>query len=310
MSDDAFTDDSAVRRLYTPAMLAELLGVNVSDVRNWQRRGWIVPVEQSHRLSRFDFSQVAIARQLAQLLAAGVTPRRLERRLAELRRRAPEIANPLAELTWQVDGGQILIRHEHGWIEPGGQLRMDFEALETSAEDDDRPVTLVSPAALLSRGKPAESAAPEQLAAWAAELEETGELSTAAEMYRAALAAGGPRADLCFQLAEVLYRLGDLPAARERYFMALELEEDYLEARVNLGCVLAELGQHELAIAAFQGALDCEEAYPDVHFHLARTLDDRQRPEEAQTHWRRFLELAPESPWADEAHERLGQSGE
>ena len=307
MAHEVSSDDSGVRRLYTPAMLAELLGVDVSHVRNWQRRGWIAPVEESHRLARFDFSQVAIARQLAQLQAAGVTPRRLERRLAELRRRAPLITQPLAELTWQVDGGQVLIRHELGWIEPGGQLRMDFDALETSIEDDDRPVTLVSPAALLSRGTPAETAAPEQLAGWAAELEETGELSSAAEMYRAALAAGGPRAELCFHLAEVLYRLGDLSAARERYFMALELEEDYLEARVNLGCVLAEQGQHELAIAAFQGALDCEEAYPDVHFHLGRILDDQQRADEALAHWQRFLELAPESPWADEAHERVGE---
>ena len=36
-------------------------------------------------------------------------------------------------------------------------------------------------------------------------------------------ASSGPRADLCFELAEVLYRLGDLPAARERYFMATML---------------------------------------------------------------------------------------
>jgi tetratricopeptide (TPR) repeat protein len=305
MSDDASFDDATIRRLYTSAMLADLLGVNVSDVRNWQRRGWITPVERSHRLARYDFSQVAIARQLAQLQAAGVTPRRLERRIAELRRRAPYITQPLAELTWLVDGGQVLIRHERGWIEPGGQLRMDFDGLETEIEDDDRPVTLVSPAALLSRDQPAETAAPEQLARWAAELEETGELIKAAEMYRAALAAGGPRAELCFQLAEVLYRVGDLPAARERYFMALELEEDYLEARVNLGCVLADLGQHELAIAAFAGALGCEEGYADVHFHLARILDDQNRRDEAREHWQRFLELAPESPWADEAHERL-----
>jgi len=42
-----------------------------------------------------------------------------------------------------------------------------------------------------------------------------------------------------------------------------------------------------------------------VHYHLARTLDDLGRQKEAGAHWRRFIELAPDSPWADEARERL-----
>ena len=91
------------------------------------------------------------------------------------------------------------------------------------------------------------------------------------------LAAGGPSPEICFQLAELLYRLGDVTAARERYYMAIELDEDYVEARANLGCVLAETGQLELAVAAFQGALRYHSDYPDVHYHLARTLDDLGR---------------------------------
>ena len=127
-------------------------------------------------------------------------------------------------------------------------------------------------------------------------------------MYRAALAAGGPAPELCFQLAEVLYRQDDLPAARERYYMALELDENYVEARANLGCVLAELGQLELAAAAFEGALRCHDEYADVYYHLARTLDELGRGDQALYHWRRFVELAPESPWADEAHDRLNRA--
>jgi hypothetical protein len=34
-------------------------------------------------------------------------------------------------------------------------------------------------------------------------------------------------------------------------------------------------------------------------------LDDLGRAPEAALHWQRFLELAPDSPWADEAHDRL-----
>ena len=89
----------------------------------------------------------------------------------------------------------------------------------------------------------------------AGEFEDLGQLESAADMYRAALAAGGPTTDGCFRLAELLYQLGDLAAARERYYIAIELDENFVEARANLGCVLAETGQHELAVAAFEGAL-------------------------------------------------------
>jgi tetratricopeptide (TPR) repeat protein len=87
--------------------------------------------------------------------------------------------------------------------------------------------------------------------------------------------------------------------------MALELNPDLVEARANLGCVLAELGQLELALAAFAGALSQYNDYADVHYHMARTLDELKQPERAAEHWSRFLELAPSSPWAEEAEERL-----
>jgi tetratricopeptide (TPR) repeat protein len=290
---------------YTAAMLAELVGVHVSRIRAWQRRGWLVPVSQTHRLAYFDFTELTVARQLARLHQSGLAPRLIARKLAEIERQLPDVKRPLAELTLVLDGRTLLVRRGSDLVEPGGQLRMDFEAID---RDEGEPIaTLPSPAVFLSRRSalPSEQAAPEQLVTWAAELDEAGDLKTAAEMYRAAMAAGRPQPELCFHLAEVLYRAGDLAGARERYFMALELDEDYVEARANLGCVLLELGDTDLAIAAFTGAIHSHADYADAHYHLARTLDDQGRAEEALAHWRRFCELAPDSPWADEAQERV-----
>ena len=115
---------------------------------------------------------------------------------------------------------------------------------------------------------------PSRCAAWPPSWKTPADLSEAADMYRAAMAAAGPDPEVCFQLAELLYRLGDLRAARERYYMAIELDEDYVEARANLGCVLAEMGQRELALAAFEGASRYHPDYADAHYHLARTLDE------------------------------------
>jgi tetratricopeptide (TPR) repeat protein len=299
-----------IHRLYTPAILARLLNVPLAVIRRWHRRGLIVPVREVRKLPYFDFQEVATARRLAELLAAGVSPRAIEKKLEALGRYLPDVERPLTQLSVIVEGKEILLRQGDGLLEPGGQLRFDFEAAEPAPAAEaahELPQDLVSLAA--HREQAAVQGGPHEYCRLAAELEEEGALEAAAEMYHAAMAAGGPAAEICFQLAELLYRLGEVAAARERYYMAIELDEDYVEARANLGCVLAETGHPDLALAAFEGALRFHPDYADVHYHLARLLDDLERPAEALGHWRAFTQLAPDSPWADEARQRLAVHG-
>jgi tetratricopeptide (TPR) repeat protein len=293
-----------ISRLYTPAMLAELLVVPVAVIRRWHRRGLIVPACEVRRLPYFDVREAATAQRLAQLATAGVAPRDMEKKLAALSRLLPGVKRPLAQRSVFVDGRQILVRREDRLIEQGGQWRMDFESGEPAGPVAERPETeIVHPVSPQAD----EMLSPDDMRRLAAELDEDGRLGEAAEMYRAALVAAGPDAETCFQLAELLYRLGDLGAARERYYMAVELDEDYVEARANLGCVLAESGQRDLAVAAFEGALRYHGGYADAYYHLARTLDEMGRREEAERHWQTFLAMAPDSPWADEARSRLAE---
>ena len=302
-----------IRRLYTPAMLAELVGVPLAVIRRWHRRGLIVPVREVQKLAYFDFQEVATARRLAELLATGMSPRAIEKRLEALARYLPDVKRPLAQLSVIIQGKEILLRQGDGLIEPGGQLRFDFEAAEaeaTAAEMGAQPSGDAE--AALDLPEPPDSlpspTSVEQMCQMAARLEDQGDLEAAVETYRAAMAAAGPVPEICFQVAELLYRLGDPNGARERYYMALELDENYVEARNNLGCLLADVGQRELAVAAFQGALAYHPDYADAHYHLARTLDELARNDEAEAHWRAFLELAPDSPWADQARARLADS--
>ena len=282
-------------------------------VRRWHRRGLIQPVREVRRLPYFDFQEVATARQLAQMLAAGISPAAMERKLAELARYVPGAQRPLAQLSIIVRGSRLLLRQGDGLIGPGGQLFFDFDPPlppnETKVDDTTSlPVarnTISFAEALRSTEAPL---SPEELVKLAADLEDDGNLAAAVEAYRAHAASVGPTAPVCFAMAELLYRLGDIAAARERYYAAIELDENYVEARANLGCVLAELGDRELAAAAFEGALSLHPEYADAHFHLARTLDELHRADEASRHWREFLRLAPESPWAAAARERLGDS--
>jgi tetratricopeptide (TPR) repeat protein len=290
-------------QLYTPSMLAELLNVPVSIIRRWHRRKLIVPVREVYRLPYFDFQEVATARQLAQLLAAGASPDAIEKKLADLSRYVPEVERPLAQLSVIIEGKQLLLRQGEGLIEPGGQLRIDFDSLEEDVDTRDRQQATVP---LPEATGPA---TPDEMLRLAGQYEDAGYLQAAADLKRAYMAAVGPQAEICFELAELLYRLGELSAARERYYMAIELDEDYVEARANLGCVLGESGQLELAVAAFQGALAYHNDYPDVHYHLARTLDELGRREEAEQHWEEFLTLAPSSPWSEEARQRIHSLG-
>lgn len=315
------TEDQAIRRLYTPAMLAEMLDISVAVIRRWHRRGLIVPVREIHRLPYFDFQEVATARHLAELLEAGASPSEIERQLEELARYVPDVERPLAQLSVIVEGRHILLRQGEGLVEPGGQLRMDFGPLEEVAEeqnvievtrddvlrvlereDEENPHILAFDK-MVDRAKMPQN--PEEILARATGHEEAGELDIAIDLYRSFLAGYGLRADVCFQLAELLYRTNDYTAARERYYMAIELDENYVEARANLGCVLIDTGELDLAIAALLGALKYHPDYPDAHYHLARTLDELGQTEKATDHWRAFLVLAPDSPWAQQARDRL-----
>ena len=210
---------------------------------------------------------------------------------------------PLSQLSVIIEGKEILLRQGEGLVEPGGQMRIDFDPPSDEQRSRDQSVISIhdssAPASL------EELTMPNEFVDLANEFEDAEDFDSAIECSRAMSLAFGSSADISFRLAELLYRQGDLSGARERYYAAIELDATFVEARASLGCVLVELGQFDLAKSSFFGALSHHPDYPDVHFHLARLLDELDEPLEAETHWQRFLELAPKSPWAEEARERL-----
>jgi tetratricopeptide (TPR) repeat protein len=300
-----------IERLYTPAMLAELVRVPIAAIRQWHLRGALRAKCEVRRLAYFDFEEVRVARKLAELLHAGCTLSAVNRKLETFSRMLADSPRPLADPDVVVEGRRLFVRRGEGLAEPTGQLLIDFDVAKTDSAEDAGPMaipfvaqdTLRHSSADRDRGSHPKSA--EDLRALAAELEGNGQLQQATEVYRAILFSDESTADDHFALAELLYLGNDLSAARERYYVAIELDEDFVEARSNLGCVLAEQGEIGLAEAAFRGALEYHPDYADAHYHLARLLDRQQRSAEASRHWQLFMNLAPASPWADEARERL-----
>lgn len=295
--------DEEACRMYTPAMLADLLDVPIATIRRWHRRGLITPSRKVHKLAYFDFQEVASAKRIAELISSGASAAAIESKLSKLVELFPDLQRPLSQLSVIVEGRELLLRDGGGLIEPGGQKRFDFSSSEQELSDASEVLTIEQ--AIIERDI-SKLQTRDDFIELAVELEDEDKIDAACEVYRSMLLAFGPSPDICFRLAENLYHIGDLAAARERYYASIELDEHFVEARASLGCLLVELGKHELAISAFQGALDHHPDYPDVTYHLARELDEVGRPEEAELHWRNFLQLAPRSPWADEARSRLG----
>ncbi len=316
-------EEIGVSRLYTPALLAEMVQIESRVIRRWRRRGYLVPVCEVRKLPYFDFSELRVARRLANLVHAGVSLAAIDRQMRELTLLVPEVARPLADLSIVIEEGKIFLRRGSDLTEPSGQLLIDFDAEPADvvpfALPDGEPAAPPSTVSFPMASAPAvsspavsstEALSPEELRNGALDLQDVGEPAEALELWRAVLLAGETTPEDQFLAADLLYQLGDLAAARERYYVAIELEEDYDEARVNLGCVLTELGDAELAADAFRGALARNPDYADAHYHLAHLLEGGDQQPEAKPHWQAFLRLAPESPWAEEARERLAPTHE
>jgi DNA-binding transcriptional MerR regulator len=304
---------AGVRGHHTVAMMAGVLEVPLTAIRHWVRGGLLRPTHQHAGIDWFDFGELVVGRRLARLLRAGFGLRELDTRLAALHPGgAAGAARDLERIV--VDGRRLSLRCGSTLLGAGGQRQLGFYTPDLTAEE-------VPPVAVIPWSAPVEGAASgvffdgeaapaeDELLAMAADLEAAGELEPATEALRAHLQAGGPSACVTFMLAELLYRVGDLTASRERYYAAIELDPDHLEARTGLGCVLAELGDQELAEAALDGVLRQQPDYADAHWHLAGILDGVGRAFDATRHLRAFVALAPDSPWARTAIERLADRG-
>jgi DNA-binding transcriptional MerR regulator len=320
LAADHSADHPGVRRLYTAALMAAVLDVPPAAVRHWIRGGLLQVAESAGSVEWFDFEQLVVGRHLARLLSRGFSLREIDAKLADL---APGGGRAAADAAGRVlvDGRRLSLDDGGRLLSAGGQMQFGFyTAPLTVTHDCDREAVVGMPAAVPSSGPMMVPVSLEEvsdvrpLAADAAEildladdLEAAGEFVEAAEAVRAVLQAQGPSPRVLFMLAELLYRAGDLTAARERYYAVIELDPDHLQARSSLGCVLAELGDHELALAALEGVLRQEPAYADAHWYIAGVLGEMGRGTESAHHLRRFLDLAPESPWATLARDRLVQ---
>lgn len=296
-----------VHRLYTPAMLSQLLDVPAHVIRGWERAGLIKPVRKVYRLPYFDFQEVSSARRIVALLESGVPRSEIEAGLSRLQEVLEGVDRPLAQLAILGQDSRMLIRDELGLVHAATRQRLlDFEP----PASDNGEVSVICSSLDIAEADGSDDRVHWNADEWFREgcrLLHHGEARSAVEAFRLGLMEKPGDAEINFYLAESLYRVGNSQGALERYYAAVEADHTFLESWTQLGCLHAEQGELQTALDAFGVALDVHPDYPEAHWHTADVMQQMGRTEEAAEHWAAYLKFDSRGPWAEQAGQRLDE---
>jgi tetratricopeptide (TPR) repeat protein len=278
-----------VKQLYDQREVSRLTGISESQIRYWDRQGLITHREKERGRLWFDFQSLVAFRTVRDLRRQGVSLRRIRHCVEKLRRIMPGLKQPLAEVRINLVENQLILGKNRRRFTPEGQLFIDFNEVASA------PVTRTPEAS-------------EELFFLALEDEDAGRLSEAREKYERLLAAVPDHVDALVNLGTILFLGGQETEAAGRYLQALALNPDHAEANYNLANLMEGQGELDAAVLFYKKAIQAELDFADAHFNLAMVLESMGNARRAQEHWRRYLELEPESKWAEFIKRRLEET--
>ncbi len=257
---------------YTKDQLAALSKVAPALIEQLDMFGLIEP-----RAGRYGFRDLAAARQIAALLAAGVKLSVITQSLSEIRKWLPGAG--LANLRLFPESSEcVLVEQLHGRTDKKGQYVLPM---------------------------PRSSADPEIVFQEAQEAEESGDHATAERLYRLVVNLDPKDPVAAFNLANVLRTQSQWIEAEAAYRNALARQPDFAEAWHNLADLLDDQRRGHEALRCLEKAIDIDPDYTDAIFNLALLLQRLERSQEAAARWKRYLELDRTSPWAARAKRAL-----
>ncbi len=225
----------------------------------------------------FGFRDLAAARQVAGLLAAGTALSVITKSLREIRKWLPDARLSNLRL-FPESSDRILVEQMKGRTDKTGQFVLDVER-----PGDDADVVF----------EDAQSA------------EETGDVETAERLYRRAMNLDPADPAAPFNLGNVLRSTGRSLEAETAYRAAVKADPRYAQAWYNLADVLDDQRRTKEAIACLNRALEANPGYADAMFNMALVLQRLERHAEAAEWWRRYLGADSNSPWAARAKRAL-----
>ncbi len=126
------------------------------------------------------------------------------------------------------------------------------------------------------RPEPAVAAPPSlnDVLAAAFHLHQSGDTTTAENLYRSILAAPSPHADASYGLGVLCHGQGRMAEAAEAWRRTLALRGEDVDTMSNLGTALLALGQYQEAVAWFRRAIAIRPTFALAHANLGKALQD------------------------------------
>ena len=263
--------------------LLRILRITARQLSGWQRAGLVAVTD---KFSFFDLLQVKKVRDLR---AKRVKSATILASLQAMQARVAGMGNPLLEAGSFSVGSRVAFRTEGKVLEPiDGQFVMDFGDSGRLLE------TRVSPRFVAS--------APESLvelfARGVALEEDPSGAEEAMANYKKVLELDPDYAPAHINLGTLYYNQSDYELAEQHYRKAVESDPRYALAYFDLGNVLDETQRLPEAILAYKIALQLAPTYADAHYNLALAYERSREPRLALQHWRAYLKLDVQGPWA------------
>jgi tetratricopeptide (TPR) repeat protein len=259
-------------RSYTAERLAALAGLPLALIDELSVLGLIDPRE-----GRYRFRDLAAARQIAELLSAGVGLSAITRSLHEIGKWLPDAGLASLKL-FPAAKDAILVEQLRGRTDQKGQFVLPV----------DQP-----------------SQDPDLVFDEAQAAEEAGDLAAAERLYRKVMKIDPDDPAAAFNLGNLLCANGRKAEAEAAYRAAVKIDKSYAEAWYNLADFLDRQGRGKEAIDCLKRALAANPDYADAVFNLAMHLQAGEQHADAIVQWRRYLTLDPSSAWATKARRAL-----
>jgi tetratricopeptide (TPR) repeat protein len=259
-------------KTYTPEQLAALSKLSKEIIDQLSMFGLI-----ESRNGLYGFRDLAAARQVAGLLAAGTALSVITKSLCEIRKWLPDARLSNLKL-FPESSDRILVEQMKGRTDKTGQFVMDVE-------------------------KPADNADAVFEEAQAAE--ESSDIATAERLYRRVMKMDPTDPAAPFNLGNMLHSSGRALEAEAAYRAAVRADPNFASAWYNLADVLDERRRIDEAIECLRRALGADPTYADAMFNMGLFLQRLERHDEAAAWWRRYLALDGTSPWAARAKRAL-----
>ena len=265
---------------YSLRSVQNLLGLSRRVVTGLIDAGFVSPGRGPRNEYVFSFRDTVLLRTAHRLQAARMSPRKILRSLASLRRQLPAEL-PLSGLRITAVGNDIAVRDGGApWAAESGQLLLDFEVAPDASSvaflerlDDDRG----------------------DAANWfarAVEHESRHDNAAAEAAYRRALELDPAYIDAWLNLGALLCEQGRSADSVALYDTATARAPDAPLLHFNRGVALEDGKRWHEALASYERCLQLDPSAADAHFNAARLHEQLGHAKDALRHFSAYRRLA------------------